>query len=214
VPYRLTPLSLSLSPAPQAKVVIALFSRLKDLERMHVVMRSLRAGAVKLINAALGLLNVINPLYPSHDYKISLKYMDNRIFLHSMVTLASNESGDMIKEYPRSEVPMITLFAAMGRIVQDENNKTVIFGYCEIGERTCAPNWNSRKELAKLFLLGTQPVDHARVFRAQAMYKELDEARALGGGPLDLQYREFLKKKKDKESARGGKNTRTANLPS
>jgi hypothetical protein len=177
-------------------VVIALFSRLKDLDRFNVVLRSLRGGSIKIVLDALGLLNTINPMVPSNDYKISLKYMDNRIFLHSMVTLASNESGDMIKEYPKTEVLMITLFASMGRIIQEEQNKMVIFGYCEIGERICTPNWNSRKELTKLFLVGTHPVDYTRVFRAQTMYKELEEAKALGAGALDLQYREFLKVKK------------------
>lgn len=184
----------------QAKAVIALFSRLKDLENFHVILRGLRASASKIVVETLGLLNVVNPLMPAFDYKISLKYMDNRIFLHSMVSLASNEGGDMIKEYARTEVLMITLFAAMGRIIQDVQEKTVVFGYCEIGERICSPNWNIRKDLVKLFLVGTQPIDTAQVHRAAAIYKELEDAKALGNGPLDLQYNQFLKKKNSEKA--------------
>lgn len=183
----------------QAKVAIALFSRLKDLENFHVIMRVLRVSACKIVVDTLGLLNVINPLMPAHDYKLSLKYADNRIFLHSLVSLASNEGGDMVKEYARTEVLMITLFAAMGRIIQDSQDKTVIFGYCEIGERICNPNWNIRKDLVKLFLVGTHPIDHAQVFRTISMYKELEEAKTLGHGPIDLQYRAYLKKKENPE---------------
>lgn len=179
----------------QAKVVIALFSRLKDLENFHVILRCLRTNAVQSVTETLGLLNVINPLYPSLDYKVSMKYVDCRIFVHTLCTLASNESGDMIKEYARTEILIINLFAAMGRIIQEEQNKTVLFGYCEIGERACAPNWSMRQDMVKLFLVGTYPIDKPQVYRAASIYKELEEAKALGHGPLDLQYREYLKKR-------------------
>lgn len=198
----------------QAKVAIALFSRLKDLENFHIILRNLRAGATKIVYDSLGLLNVINPMMPAHDYKISLKYADNRIFLHSMVTLASNEGGDMVKEYSRTEVLMINLFAAMGRIIQDAQDKYVLFGYCEIGERICTPIWDLRKNLVKLFLVGTHPIDAPHVFRAAAMYKELEEAKALANGPLDIQYNQYLKKKKKESSDKQAiKKPRGAQLP-
>jgi hypothetical protein len=179
----------------QAKVVIALFSRVKDIENFYVILRCIRGAATQMVSETLGLLNIMNPLMPAQDYKISMKYMDNRIFVHSLCTLASNESGDMLKEYARTEILIIDLFATMGRIIQESQDKTIVFGYCELGERTCAPSWNLRRDLVKLFLIGSYPIDIQSVYKPIALYKELEEAKALSHGPIDLQYREYLKNK-------------------
>lgn len=177
----------------QAQVVVCLFSRVRDLENFTNVFRGMKPGAIRKVIETIGVLNLCNPLRPSLEYHLSMKYADNRIFIHSMCTLASNESGDQIKENPKTEVLMIDLFASMGRIVQDERDKMVRFSYCEIGERSCVPAWNLRRDFVSKFLLGTQPMDPASVFKDHTIYKELEAAGTLGFGPLDLQYREYLK---------------------
>lgn len=172
----------------------------------------MRPGAIRKVIDAIGVLNICNPLRPSLEYHLSMKYADNRIFIHTMCTLASNESGDQIKEHPKTEVLIIDLFAAMGRIVQDERDSMVRFTYCEIGERSCVPAWNLRRDYVSKFLVGTQPMDTASVFRELAIYKELEAAGALGFGPLDLQYREYLKALSSPDRKRKQQNAASLNV--
>ncbi len=167
--------------------------RIKDLENFQILIRNLSGHAVQLVFEALGILNVINPLTPANDYKLSLKYMDNRLFVHALCSLASNESGDQIRESPKTEVLIIDLFAAMGRIINEVQDKNAIFSYCEIGERSCQPAWQLRKDMVHKFLIGTQPIDIAAIHRPFAIYKELEAAGVLSVGALDLQYRQYLK---------------------
>jgi hypothetical protein len=189
----------------QSKVVIALHSRLKDIENIQVIIRALSSAAVQMVFDCLGVLNVINPMVPANDYKLSFKYMDNRLFTHALCTLASNESGDQLKENSRTDILIIDLFAAMGRVLSDEQDKFVIFSYCEIGERTCAPNWQYRRDFLSKFLIGTKPMDTEALLRPQVMYKELEAAGSLSVGPIDLQYRQYLKLLASPEKKGGNK---------
>merc|ERR1711939_187490 len=109
--------------------------------------------------------------------------------------LASQEPGDQLKENPRTQIPFITLYASLGRLIQDQVDAIVAFSYCELGERQCFPMWNLRKDLVRHFLLGTQPVN-SRIYGIIGMYKEIESAGMLSAGPVDLQYREYQRQKK------------------
>jgi hypothetical protein len=189
----------------QARVVIIMFNRIDDLFNFDVILRHLSGVAVQDVFHRLGVLNCLNPLKPSHDYKLNMRYVDNRIMTHNLLQLSSLENGDQLKQHPKSQVDIIALYAALGRLVQEQMNSTLQFSYCEIGERQSVPAWNFRKDLLKHFLLGTQPMD-SRMFKIITIYKEIEIAGMLLVGPLDLQYREFMKTKnmKKKKGTLGG----------
>jgi hypothetical protein len=69
-----------------------------------------------------------------------------------------------------------------------------MFSYCEIGERQSEVQWNYRKDMCKLFLVGSRPWD-TKMFRIIKMYKEIVAAKALMMGPIDLQYKAFIQNK-------------------
>lgn len=181
----------------QARVVVCLHNRIDDLFNFDYILRHLSANAVQDVLSKLGVLNCLNPLKPAQDYKFTLKYTDNRVMSHTLLQMSSLENGDMVKQHPRSEVEIIALYAAMGRLLQDSTDALLMFSYCEIGERQSVPAWNFRKEKLSNFLIGTQPVDN-RCFKIIAMYKEIEAAGTLLLGPIDLQYREFMKTKTGK----------------
>lgn len=182
----------------QARVVIIMFNRIDDLYNFDVILRHLSGNAVQDVFNRLGVLNCLNPLKPSHDYKFQMKYLDNRIMTHNLLQLSSLENGDQLKQHPKSEIDIISLYAALGRLIQENMNAILQFSYCEIGERQSVPAWNFRKDLLKHFLLGTVPIDN-RMFKIISIYKEIEAAGMLLVGPLDLQYREFLKIKSSKK---------------
>ena len=93
----------------QSRVVICMFSRIVDLYRIDVLLRSLERKAQHEIMHRLGCLNVINPLKISFDYNLCLKYLDNRILLISVMELASIESADQIIEESNTELPIQTI---------------------------------------------------------------------------------------------------------
>lgn len=182
----------------QARVVIIMFNRIDDLYNFDVILRHLSGVAVQEVFKSLGVLNCLNPLKPSHDYRFQMKHIDNRIMTHSLLQLSSLENGDQLKQHPKSQVDIIALYAALGRLIQEQMNSILQFSYCEIGERQSVPAWNFRKDLLKNFLLGTHPID-SRMFKIISIYKEIESAGMLLVGPLDLQYREFLKTKNSKK---------------
>lgn len=186
--------------ATQVKVVLILFSRIDDLFNLDVVLRHMAGTAVQEVLIRLGCLNALNPLKPALDYVLQMKYVDNRILTLKLLEMGSAESGDMLKEHPRSEVSIITLYGLLGRIVSEKMDSCLMFSYCEIGERQSPIAWNVRREYIKFFLLGTYNID-SRMYRIIQMYKELEAADMLMLGPVDLQYREYqrtLKRRKKK----------------
>jgi hypothetical protein len=195
----------------QARVVIIMFNRIDDLFNFDVILRHLSGVAVQDVFHCLGVLNCLNPLKPAQDYRFYLKHIDNRIMTHSLLQLSSLENGDQLKQHPKSTVDIISLYAALGRLIQEQMSDTsiLIFSYCEIGERQSVPAWNFRKDLLKNFLLGTHPID-TRMFRIISIYKEIEAAGMLLVGPLDLQYREFLKTKNQKKKRNERESSATA----
>lgn len=181
--------------ATQSRVVICLFSRIDDIENFDVILRHLTSPCVQDVVEKLGVLNALNPLKPSHTYNLRMKYIDNRRMLHMLLELASQEPGDQLKENPRTQIPFITLYASLGRLIQDQIDAVVSFSYCELGERQCFPMWNLRRDLVKHFLLGTQPFN-SRIYGIISMYKEIESAGMLSAGPVDLQYREYQRQKR------------------
>jgi len=176
----------------QAKVVVALFSRIKDLHRMDVILRHLDSKAQQDIFHRIGGLNLLNPLKISFDYVLSLKYLDNRIMLVMLMELASMETADQITEDPSTELPIQTMYGAYTRALNETRPETMRFTYADFGERSKVVNWPSRRDIIKKFLVGTQPIDDS-MFQVVTQYKELEAAGALTSGPIDLQYGSFQK---------------------
>lgn len=181
----------------QAKVVVTMFSRIYDLYRLDIVLRSIEPKAQQEVVRRLGYLNVINPLCISFDYIFSLKYLDNRILLIELMQLASFESADNIIEHPKTELPIATLYGAYTRALNETRPETMRFTYCDFGERTINVAWATRKELLKKFLIGTTPIDR-NIFKLINMYRELEYNHALSRGPIDVQYADFIKNLRSK----------------
>ena len=145
----------------------------------------------------IGWLNIMNPLKPNHFFELSHKYIDNRITTLRILEMSAAESGDQLKENPKTEILLVRLYAAIGRIVTEISNKILRVEYCEFGERTTHPNWVKRKEALSSFLIGTHPID-PHVYDIINMYKKLEAAGKIGVGPIDLQYIEYQKNAKKK----------------
>ena len=188
----------------QARVVIVLFCRILDLHNLETVFRHVTAAATQDVFVRLGLLNCINPLKPTHNLKLNMRYMDCRILAHTFLSMSSLENGDQLKQHPRSDIDIIVLYSQLGRVIADEHSSDVylMFTYCEIGERQSEVAWNYRKDMCSKFLVGSKPWD-TKMFKIIKMYKEIVAAKALMMGPIDLQYKAFIKNKIVKR----GKNT-------
>lgn len=176
----------------QSRVVICMFSRIVDLYRIDILLRSLERKAQHEIMHRLGCLNVINPLKISFDYSLCLKYLDNRIVLISMMELASIESADQIIEESNTELPIQTMYGAYTRTLNESRPETMKFQYADFGKRTKNVSWPARRDLLRKFLVGSHPVDE-RLYSVINQYKELEAAGRLTEGPIDLQYNSFLK---------------------
>ena len=196
----------------QARVVIVLFCRITDLYNLDQVFRHLSAAATQDIFERLGVLNCINPLKPTHNLKLNMRYMDCRILAHTFLSMSSLENGDQLKQHPRSDVDIIVMYSQLGRVIADEhtNDNYLMFTYCEIGERQSEVAWNYRKEQCSKFLVGTKPWD-TKMFKIIRMYKEIVAAKALMMGPIDLQYKAFIQQKNAKRIRNGMKNMSIVN---
>jgi hypothetical protein len=177
----------------QARVVIVLFCRILDLYNLEAVFRHLTAAATQDLFERLGVLNCINPLKPTHNLKLNMRHIDCRILAHTFLSMSSLENGDQLKQHPRSDVDIIVLYSQLGRVIQEgyASDTFLMFTYCEIGERQSEVQWNYRKEMCKLFLVGSKPWD-TKMFKIIKMYKEIVAAKALMMGPIDLQYKAFV----------------------
>jgi hypothetical protein len=176
----------------QSRVIIIMFSRIKDLHNMDQLLRSIETRAQQDVINRLGYLNVINPLKIAFDYILSLMYLDNRVLLIILMELAAIESADQIMEDLHTELPIATLYGSYTRALNEVRPEIMRFTYCEIGVRTNTVSWSTRKELLKKFLVGTQPLDE-ECFHTVSMFKELESHEALTSGPIDLQYANYLK---------------------
>lgn len=176
----------------QSKVVITMFSRIKDLHNIDIVLRNLHSHAQQDIIRRIGCLNLINPLKPAFDYIFPLKYLDNRIMVVTLMELASIESADQIQEDPNTELPIATLYGSYTRAVNEVRPEVMKFSFADFGVRTNNISWPTRRDLVKKFLVGSQPVDED-MFKIITLFKEMENANGLSRGPIDLQYATFQK---------------------
>ena len=93
---------------------------------------------------------------------------------------------------PRSDIDIIALYASLGRLLTDSMEGTLMFTYCEVGEREAPLDWKLRKDAIQHFLVGNPP-RHPSLMKPMQMYKELKSAGVLTLGPLDIQYIDYQK---------------------
>ena len=178
----------------QVGVIVCMFGRLVDLHNFDIILRHINGTAIQSVLNKIGVLNCLNPLKPCLDLRLNLKYVDNRILVHCYLQLSSAEGGDQLKQHPRSEVDIIALYAAMGRLISDPVDGALMFTYCEVGEREAPLDWKLRKDAIQLFLLGNPP-RHPQLLKPIQWYKEIKNAGLLSLGPLDIQYANYRKEK-------------------
>ena len=177
----------------QVKVVTTLFSRIADLENFHQILRILPQQAQDDIAIKLGWLNIMNPILPYHTFNMKLTHDDNRFVAHMLLSLGSQHEDNNCKEVKGTEVLLIDAYASLNRLLHDSSPKCIKFTYNQITDKSTI-NWNQRLDKLHYFLLGTYPVNKANIFKKPLdMYKEMVEEKSLSRGPLDLQYREYLR---------------------
>jgi hypothetical protein len=178
--------------ASQAKVVVALFSRIRDLHNFDQLLRPLTPKTQREVTRRLGYLNVLNPLKLAFDYHISMQHLDERILLQLLLEISPHEGTDQIIESPKTDVSVITFYGALHRITSSVRDDTLIFSYCDVGERTTIVSWSMRRDAVKKFLVGTKPLEKG-MFRVISMYGEMSRHGTLTRGPIELQYNSHLK---------------------
>lgn len=176
----------------QAKVIVALFSRIHDLYNMDILLKTLPPAAQREVLLRLGCLNVLNPLKLAFDYYISMKHLDERILLTLLLEISPLEGTDQIIESPKTDVSVITFYGALHRIVSSVRDDRLIFTYCEVGEKTMIVAWGTRRDALRKFLIGTRPLVPG-LFRIVGMYNEMHRHGTLTRGPIELQYNSHLK---------------------
>lgn len=176
----------------QVRVIVCMFGRLVDLHDFDIVLRHVSAAAIQDVLNRIGVLNCLNPLKPCLDLCLKLKYRDNRILVHSYLQMSSAEGGDQLKQHPRSDLDIIALYAQLGRLIGDTIDGTLMFTYCEVGEREAPLDWKLRKDMIQHFLVGNQPRS-AKMMKIVQMYKEIKNAGVLTLGPLDIQYGDYTR---------------------
>ena len=185
-------------PATQAKVVVCLFSRIWDLWNFDMVARQLTASALYEVVSKIGWLNCMNPLKPSYDYVMSLKYYDNRLHIVHLLDMCASEGGDLLRELPNSDLTIVFLFGKIASLTLDTKmTETVRISYCDFGELSAPVLWNIRREMMKKYLIGTYPTS-AQTYECVSMYNEMASAKTLTMGPIDMQYQAHLKVPKTK----------------
>lgn len=179
-------------PISLAKVVVALFNRIRDLYNMDVLLRTLAPAAQREVLSRLGCLNVLNPLKLSMDYFISMKHLDERVLLQLLLEISPHEGTDQIIESPKTDVSVITFYGALHRITSSVRDDRLIFYYCEVGEKTTIVAWGMRREGLRKFLIGTKPYEKG-LFRCIKMWNEMNQHGTFTRGPIELQYTSHLK---------------------
>ena len=176
----------------QAKVVVCMHCRIRDLWNMDMLLRTLDITAQREILLRLGCLNVLNPLKLAFDYCISLRHLDNRILLQILLEISPTEGTDQIKENPKTQLSVLTFYGALHRITSSVREETMLFSYSEVGYNTTIVSWNLRRDALKKFLVGNSPMNKD-IFRIIAMHREMEQHSTLGRGPIDIQYAAHLK---------------------
>ncbi|CAM9513078.1 unnamed protein product, partial [Phaeothamnion confervicola] len=78
----------------RAEVIIALSHRISDRERLCLLVDALRPDEQREVEYRLGLLNVMNPLFPDRYYRLDLSVWDEREMAKMLVRLAMTEPGE------------------------------------------------------------------------------------------------------------------------
>ena len=114
-------------PNDQVAVIVALFSRLVDLENLDDVLRLMPRFVINEVVSRLGWLNIFSPLKPSMRYEISLVHLDARRFTHVLLGLAAAESGGIntsaegqaLREDATTDVMISELYAQISQLVSN-----------------------------------------------------------------------------------------------
>ena len=186
-----------------SQVIVCMFSRIYDLHRIDILLRSLDSRTQQNVLKRIGYLNVINPLKISFDYVLDLMFLDNRVMVISLMELAAVESADQIVEESNTELPIAALYGAYNRTLNETRPEIMRFQFTDFGKHTKNVAWGDRRNMMRKFLVGTQPVDES-AFYVLAQYKEMEAAGKLTEGPIDQQYLNF---QKSQASARLTKST-------
>jgi hypothetical protein len=184
----------------QARVTVCFFSRIWDLHNFDVVMRSLSSDAQREVVLRLGYLNIMNPLKPSMDYFIDMRYADSRKALVFCLSTGPSEGGDQLRTEPGSDLTITDMFGSINRVLKQCLDARVLFSYGEVGERTPNVSWNLRTAAMKSFLVGTLP--HLQgMQRIIFLYNKLLKENMITIGPIEQQYEVMLKRKKEEADA-------------
>lgn len=57
----------------------------------------------------------------------------SRTFVRLILDLAAAETGDNLKESPSSQLTLVDLYGAIGRLQDEASDLTVVFTYVEVG---------------------------------------------------------------------------------
>jgi hypothetical protein len=158
--------------------------------------------AQTIIMNKLGVLNIVNPMKPSMKYDLTLKYYDHRILIYSLLNISASEFAEQLIEDADSDLTPLELHGSMSRLLltTEARHETMKFVFAELGERTLNVTWPIRREQLKRYLVGDQGNLDKEIFHVVNMYKELEKENALARGPIEIQYRRFLKNRVTAES--------------
>ena len=139
-------------PNDQVAVIVALFSRLVDLENLDDVLRLMPRFVINEVVSRLGWLNIFSPLKPSMRYEISLVHLDARRFTHVLLGLAAAESGGIntsaegqaLREDATTDVMISELYAQISQLVSNPSTNVARFRY-----DVKKPMWMSRIHFLK-----------------------------------------------------------------
>ena len=142
-------------PADQVAVIVALFSRLVDLENLDDVLRLMPRAVINEVVSRLGWLNIFSPLKPSMRYEISLQHLDARRFVHVLLAIAAAESGgggsahggtdgQALREDATTDVMISELYAQISQLVSNPSTNVARFRY-----DVKKPMWMSRIHFLK-----------------------------------------------------------------
>lgn len=186
-----------------AKVVVCLFSRIWDLHNFETIMRSLNTNpqAQHQIMMRLGCLNIVNPLKPNLNFNLTLKYVDHRNLVHSLMEISAADSGDQFREDPTTELSVVELYGSTQRLLKESRPEIMKFTFCEVGERSVFVAWTMRRDQLRRYLIGdANCLGERDIFRIISMYKEMEAEKMLARGPIELQYAQFLRAMKGKRT--------------
>jgi hypothetical protein len=155
----------------------SVFNRIVDLENLFIIFDDLfTEDERKETLHRIGILNVLDPMFPDRRYKLDLRRWEDREFCKILVKLAVDEPGNNLPEQsyrwtryddpiPAWELPMTWTLPDNknwnGELELDTNGPRrhgwVIFTYTSLADG-CAPMISTRKDLRKRCLVGMKKI--------------------------------------------------------